>query len=270
MNPAKRSIGIALLAFTTSIGLAHDTWIVPNRFHLRAPGAVKISLTSGMAFPTLDTAIKPDRIAVASVRTARGVTDLKSISSADKALELRTRLAGSGVAVFWVALNPRPIELQPDDVQHYLEEIGAPPAVQASWQRSETKRWNERYVKHAKTFVRVGSSPGANHWADPVGMRLELVPEQDPTRAKPGDRLTFALLNAGKPLAGQAVYVVREGEAEALKRTTDGTGRISFVIPRSGKYMVRSTVLRESNEPETDWDSDFTTLTFNIQPSPAS
>lgn len=268
MNPAERSIASAVLALGTAMNvLGHDTWIAPDRFRLSAPGAVRISLTSGMAFPNLDTAIKPDRIDVASVRTARGVTELKSISSASQALELRTRLAAPGVAVFWVTLNPRPIELQADDVRHYLEEIGAPSAVQASWQMSESKRWREQYVKYAKTFVRVGSSPGRRHWAEPVGMRLELVPEQDPTRAKPGDRLTFLLLQDGKPLARQAAYLVREGQSEALKRTTDENGRISIVVPSPGRYMVRSTVLRESNQPETDWDSDFTTLTFSVPSS---
>lgn len=260
-----KSILSAVIALGTAVNLlAHDTWIASDRFHLSRPGVVKISLTSGMAFPGLDTAIKPDRIAVASVRTARGVTELKSISPAAQALELRVRLTAPGVAVFWVTLNQRPIELQPDDVRHYLEEIGAPPAIRATWQQTEPLRWRERYVKHAKTFVRVGSSPGERHWADPVGMALELVPEQDPTQAEPGQRLTFVLLYDGNPLSDQAVYVVREGESEALKRTTDRSGRLSFVIPRSGKYMVRSTVLRESNEPEADWDSDFTTLTFSV------
>lgn len=258
-------LGFFIVLVTSGTSFAHDTWIVPNRFHLSGPGMVKLSLTSGMEFPKLDTAINPDRIAVARVRTARGFTDLKSIQPAANALELGVQLRAPGVAIFAVSLNPRPIELQPDDVRHYLEEIGAPSEVQSALVASETKRWRESYVKHAKTFVRVGSTPGGNHWAEPVGMNLEFVPEQDPTGAKPGDRLSFVLLRGGEPLPGQAVYVAREGEREAQKRTSDRSGGVSFVVPRSGQYMIRSTVLRKSTDSEADWDSDFTTLTFQVR-----
>src|SRR4030095_231943 len=56
---------VLLATLTTS---AHDTWLLPKQGRV-APGTkVALNLTSGMAFPLLDTSIKPDRIDGAKCR----------------------------------------------------------------------------------------------------------------------------------------------------------------------------------------------------------
>ena len=60
MRFAILAAGLALLA---SPALAHDTWLLPAAFSLRAGSTLAADMTSAMAFPRAETAIMPDRIA---------------------------------------------------------------------------------------------------------------------------------------------------------------------------------------------------------------
>jgi uncharacterized GH25 family protein len=246
--------------------LAHDTWLLARSTAV-APGAtVSLDLTSGMAFPANETAIKPDRVARAAVRLAGDTTDLKDRRSAAKSLQLTARLPKPGIAALWVELAPKSIDLKPDQVKEYLDEIGASQAVRRAWREMpEPRRWRELYSKHAKTYVRVGEPAGDHSWAEPVGMALEIVPEKDPTALRPGDELPVRLLRDGAPLASFAVGLVHQGDAHGVLKTTDDQGRATFPIGQAGRWLLRATEVRRSTKPEADWESDFTTMTFEVR-----
>jgi len=55
---------------------------------------------------------------------------------------------------------------------------------------------------------------------------------------------------------------VREGDAHGTLKSTDAEGRVTFRLDRAGRWMLRGTDLRRSAKPQTDWESDFTTLTL--------
>jgi uncharacterized GH25 family protein len=246
--------------------LAHDTWLLA-RSGAVAPGtAVTLDLTSGMAFPANETAIKPERISRAAVRLAGDTAELKDRSAAAKSLQFTARLAKPGVATLWVELAPKSIDLTPDQVKEYLDEIGATEAVRSAWQgMPEPRRWRELYSKHAKTYVRVGEPAEDRSWSEPVGMGLEIVPEKDPTALRPGEELPVRVLRNGQPFPSFAVGLVRQGDAHGVLKTTDGEGRASFPIGQAGRWLLRATDVRRSTKPEADWESDFATMTFEVR-----
>jgi len=266
----KRSLVVAVLLLTVFLAApaaAHDTWLLPAPFTVPAGTAVVLDLTSGMAFPALETAIKPERISRAAGRLAGKTFDLTGRSAGSKSLRFKTRLADPGVATLWVELAPKSIELKPAQVTEYLDEIGASAEVRKVWNEGGKERhWRELYSKHAKTFARVGD-PGADRsWAEPAGMALEIVPEKDPTALRPGDELPVRLLQDGKPLANFPLGLVGEKDKQGLLRTTDAEGRVTFTLARAGRWLVRATQLRRSSKPGTDWESDFTTVTLEVRP----
>lgn len=169
---------------------AHDTWLLPGRFRA-APGAsISLDLTSGMNFPEAEAAIKPGRIQRAVLRLAGNTIDVTERTTSAKALRLPTTLRVAGIASRAVDLEPRAIELTPEQVGDYLREIGSPQMVVEAWNNMQPpKRWRECYVKHAKTFVRVGDPAADGSWAQPFGLASEIVPEKDPTRLRSGDEL---------------------------------------------------------------------------------
>lgn len=254
-------LAVLLVAVPT---LAHDTWLVPERFRAADAGPVVLSLSSGMDFPSLDHAIAPDRVASAKWRTARGRGALPAGISAPHALEFRAGGA-KGVTVYSVELHPRPSKLKRDQVREYIDHLGIPNAsdVFAAWQRTAKEEETAyRYFKYAKTFVRHGPPDSSGTWARPAGMRLELVPQSDPTSVAAGGTLDVLLLDKGRPLPGYPVTLLAEGSKEAVRATTGGDGRVRVTVPASGRYMLRATILEPSTATAARWDVHFTTMTF--------
>ena len=267
MKTRSPKLPLALLALALAVpALAHDTWLLARSPSVQPGTSVVLDLTSGMAFPENETAIKPDRVARAGVRVAGSTSDLKDGRSAAKSLQFTARLSKPGIAVAWVELATKSIDLKPDQVKEYLDEIGASETVRRAWQEMpEPRRWRELYAKHAKAYVRVGQPGGDRSWAEPVGMGLEIVPEKDPTSLRPGEELPVRVLRQGQPLPSFAVGLVRQGAHHGILKTTNGQGRVSFPIAKTGRWLLRATDVRRSTTTEADWESDFATLTFEVR-----
>lgn len=260
---------LVTLPFSTPL-IAHDTWLVPDRFRSVRPVGVTLSLSSGMEFPKLDHAIAADRIETAKWRSSRGAGSLPVGTTGAHALELRAD-AGAGVTVFSVVLQPRPSKLKREQVREYAHHLGIPnaDAVYAEWERTaKVEETGYRYMKYAKTFVRAGRAAGKSRvWAEPAGMRLELVPQNEPTSLVSGNTLEVLLLDRGKPLPRYPVALAREGAKDPIAAVTDSQGRVRLRLPSSGRYMLRGTTLEPSAEKATAWDVHFTTMTFEVAPA---
>ncbi len=253
----------ALLAMPV---LSHDTWLLPGRSAVQPGASVSLDLTSGMAFPASESAIKPDRIAQASCRLAGKTFSLTDRKATSKALRLTARLTEPGLATLWVELAPKSIDMKPEQVEHYLDEIGATEEVRRAWAESpKPRRWRESYVKNNKTFVQVGQTPDVRSWAEPVGLALEIVPQSDPSTLRPGETLSVLVLRNGKPLPSFSLGIVREGQAKGTLTVTDSAGRATFKLDRAGRWLIRGTNLRPPTRPDAAWESDFTTLTIEVR-----
>ena len=253
----------SLLCFGLAFG--HDTWLIPERFHLAPSETARLDLTSGMAFPALEVGPKRERIQAILCRLGGRTFELNEFEPAGKSLRIKGVLSDSGVAVFWVKSSPKEIELKPEQVQEYLEEIDAPATVRRQWAEAKTpKHWRESYSKHSKTFVRVGDANADNSWHDPVGMFLEIVPEKDPTALRAGDEFPVRVLKDGKPLGDFSLGMAAEGDAKGSIQKTDADGKATFRLDKGGRCLLRGTELRKSTKKDIDWESDFTTLTIEV------
>jgi uncharacterized GH25 family protein len=257
----------AAALFLTAIApaLAHDTWLIPARFKI-APGETAIfDLTSGMAFPALDVGPKRKRIQAVVCRLAGRTFDLNDFEAAPKSLRIKAKLPESGIAALWVKSPPKEIELKPEQVQEYLDEIDAPATVRQQWtETKEPKRWRESYNKHSKTFIRIGDAKADASWREPVGMFLEIVPEKDPTALRAGDDFPVKVLRDGKPFANFSLGILAEGDSKGSINKTDAAGKVSFRLDKNARWLVRGTDLRKSTKHDVDWESDFTTLTIEV------
>ena len=217
-----KSLVLSAMAFAALLSSteAHDTWLLPDKFEVTPGAAVTLDLTSGMAFPKLESGPKPERVQEAKCRLAGQVLDFAQRIAAPNSLQLKGELPQAGVATLWVKLPSRTIELTPDEVEHYLEEVSAPESLRKQWtDMKEPRRWRESYTKHQKTFVRVGDPKADRSWSEPVGSFLEIVPEADPTSVKPGDEFPVRVLKDGKPLAAFALNAVGAGEEKGETKT---------------------------------------------------
>jgi hypothetical protein len=263
----------AALALAAGAAAAHDTWLVPGRASLPPGVDATFALTSGGAYPALESAIAPERVVAARVRLGGRTAALPAPTKGARALRFRVPLRQPGVATVWVSLAPRTLTLDSAAVMHYLDEIAAPDSVRLAYLRQlpvdGRRRWRERYAKHAVAHVLVSSPlrprpPADSSWARPAGLRLELLPLRDPTALRAGDTLAVRLLRRGAPLAEAAVSAAGpDGRALAARRT-DEEGTVAFVLPSAGRWLLRTTDVRRA-ERGGDWASDFATLTVAVK-----
>ena len=255
----------ATLLVTLAMAVAHDTWLLPNRFHTEPGTTALLDLTSGMEFPKLDVGPKRERVGRVVCRLAGRSFDLNDFTEAANSLRIKAAFPEPGIAAIWVKSSPRQIELKPDQVREYIEEIDAPAAARQQWaEMKEPKRWRESYTKHPKTFVRVGDAKIDMSWREPVGMFLEIVPEKDPTTLHVGDDFPVRVLRDGAALSDFSLGVLATGESKGTIRKTDAAGRASFRLDKAGRWLLRGTDLRKSTKPDVDWESDFATLTIEV------
>lgn len=251
-----------LLSAAAAPAFAHDTWLLPARARLQGGDTLVLELTSGMDFPRPGAPVKEERIVARGVRLSGAIRELKA-EPRTKALALSAVLDKDGVALAWIATGPRSLELTPEEVVHYLEEVGAADTIGVEWKKSGKKVWRESYVKLAKTYVRVGDPSRDRSWDEPVGLALEMVPEADPTLLKVGDILPLRLLRNGAPIAGLAVGAVASGTKASIHKT-DADGRVTVAVDRAGPWLLRATAIRRASGGEGGWESVFTTLTLDV------
>jgi hypothetical protein len=279
----RRALPLVVLG-ATSLALAgalaaHDTWLMPVAGRVPVGGRASLDMTSAGRFPVAETAIRPDRIERAEARLGGTSTPLVTGSGSAKALRLVSApLATAGTATLFVTLRPRTLALKPDQVAHYLDEVGADSSVRAAYARSGGA-WTETYVKHAKSHVRVGDAVDSS-WREPVGQRLELVPQRDPVRLRAGGVLAVQVLRCMVPQPGQAVGWVRAGSRRSGMATADAEGVVRITLDRPGRWLVRATAIRPREQamsaggceqatdpaaPDAAWRSDFATLVLEVR-----
>jgi hypothetical protein len=247
-----------------AVCLAHDTWLSPSSYSAAAGESVSFALTSGMEFPKLDSAIKPERVARAGFRLGAETGELKEFKAAERSLRFEQSFTRAGVATVWLQLGARDIELTDEDVAHYFEEIRAPREVEEAWARQKGKeKWKELYTKCAKTFVSIGNSTADDSWQTPVGVTLEIIPLQNPTTIKAGATAKFRLLRNGEPLPNAAL-VLQNGGAKPSYEWTTPEGVATFQLRNPGPAMITSVHLRPPDQGK-PWESEFTTITFEVK-----
>ena len=243
---------------------AHDTWLLPARFRTETGERLSFGLTSGMAFPEPETAVAAERLTEAKLRLAGTTVALEPGTADPRSLLLAAAPPGRGVAVAWIATGGRTLVLNSDEVLHYLEEVGALESIGAEWTKAGRPAWRETYSKRAKAYVRVGGR-GDDGWKAPSGLDLEIIPDADPTAVSAGDTLSVRVLWNGQPLAGQALGASGIPPARPVLATTDADGRVSFLLSRAGPWLLRATRIRPSESRPGEWESVFTTLTFEAR-----
>jgi Domain of unknown function (DUF4198) len=246
---------------------AHDTWFQA------APAArpATLLLGTGNRFPVFESGLAMEHLqhhgcAAHSALAARGAAAAEPLAPAatpagqpPDALRLHLPPATPAQPVScWASLVAFDVEIAPPQVQTYLREIAAGPALREAWaaEQAAGRPWRERYVKHAR--IELG---GAS--ATAVGLALEAV-LIDPAQPRVREAARFQLLHGGRPLADQPVQWVSERSGLGVWRRTDAQGQVVLALPLAGNWLLRSTLLRPPARAGEPWESDFVTLAFAV------
>jgi nickel transport protein len=177
------------------------------------------------------------------------------------------------------ATVPMTIEKQNDGVA--MAAKGAPATVTALFDGGYGVKTTEGYKKMTKReaqgkFSMVEASKSRKYakamltpcdgFAKPVGLVFEIVPEEDPFAAKPGQALPVKVLLDGKPVEGAVIKTGDAGHSEQKDVVkTDKDGKASATITKPGfQLIVASFKTPLTDDPDADVLSLSTALTFEV------
>lgn len=247
-------IGAMLL---TQFSFAHDLYLTLEKDQ-------RICAGIGEQFPVSMNAVTADRLTAFNVRKSKQVSPLKG-AVADKQF-----CASSPMDNFIaeIIIQPRFIKLSAKDFGSYIHGEGLKAVEQ---RRADTGKQDtegrELYSRYSKLIVgKLGAEA-----SQVLGHSLEIVPKRDPSELKPGEPLQVEVLFKGKPLANAQISAVYAGAKLAgheypVTTRTDDNGMAELKLDRPGLWYARLIYMEPAqNDPDIDWRSYFSTLTFSIE-----
>ncbi len=272
MRPFHRRFAVSLVLLLVAVPLlAHDMFLRLEQFFIAPNTTVNVRLFNG-TFVLSENSITPDRlvdIAVVSP-TGRAKIDVGQWNAAGDTSVFPMKTGAAGSYVIGVSTKPRVLEMSGADFNAYLRSDGIPDelAARRAQKRLET-RAKERYQKHVKALVQVGSTT-TDAFGTVLGYPSELVPLQNPYALKRGATLDIRVLVDGKPVANQFVQYggLSATNTRVAQRNvrSDASGLIHIPLNRAGTYYVKFiSMVRVANDPEADHASKWGSLTFGMK-----
>lgn len=278
MRPSALVVTAAVVLAVVMPLAAHEFWVTPSEWVL-APGARATILANvGDQFPGANSFTTPDRIETVRLigpGTDRGVPPPYRREADSLAADTRLPdIPGTYIGV--VMVKPRVGEKSGSVFQAHIAHQGLDDVGEYRAKHGETdKPVRERYSRYGKTLLRVGSGGSSAHVTKPLGLKIELVPDVDPTRLRPGSVLRLRLLLDGRPapnaLVG-AVYAAAQAKPESwpLTARTDADGRFAFTLHDRGPWLLRAVRTQrrtgETGPLAADWESYWASLSFILSP----
>jgi uncharacterized GH25 family protein len=260
-------------------GAAHDFWVQPGEFWVRPDAVTPMTLQVGHG-------PYRQRSPISATRIMR----FDAIGPEGSPLDLRTRLhPGNGPedgnfqleepGTYLLVLetdNKAQSHLPAIRFNDYLQAEGLTPALE---QRIRAKRMDadgsECYSRRAKVLVQVGDpgataetgGPSQRAITQPVGLPLEIVPEQNPYSEPRPAALSVRVLYERRPLARALVKLTQLEHDSAPLEThlTDAAGRAVFRMPSEGTWLLNVIWTRPlPRTSETDFETIFSSLSFGF------
>jgi uncharacterized GH25 family protein len=242
---------------------AHEFWVQPRDFWLSPPAALSVTLQVGDRRSRQESPIPPHRI-----------TRFEAIGPAGAPVDMRggsARLDRPGAYLVALETDTGAYSRQSAArFNEYLEAEGLTPALEY---RTRTHQMHvdgfERYSRTAKSIVLVGrhSRQAQRHVTQPLGLKLEIVPQVSPYAEPQSVRLPVRVLYEGRPLAGALVKLLNleQDLTGANESLTDAAGMASFSMPTRGKWLVSVVWTRRlENSADADYETTFASLTFGF------
>ena len=272
----KTLLTVAALVLLVGSLYAHDMFLKLSTYFLVPHTETSIALYNG-TFDKSENVITRDRMLdVSIVGPGEAVThpDTSQWWEKENTTYLNFKTGDPGTYVLGVSTASRIIDLSAEDFNTYLEHDGGLDVLEARKQNGKLgDKARERYSKHVKAVYQVGDKR-TDAYQHRLDYPIEIVPLTNPYELGKGDTFSALVLRAGKPVTGQLVYASYAGfhsrddtgsHVEAIKTRTDDKGEVRFELTTDGRWYVRLIHMVESEEDGVDYESNWATLTFEIQ-----
>jgi len=253
-----------------SAAYAHDFFFRADSFLVAPNSIVRLRALNG-TFSQSENSVTRDRLRDLSVvsKAGRAHPDTMQWSATGDTSVLSVRVEGAGTYVIGASLLPRQITLRAAEFNAYLADDGIPDVLAARKKKNElAKDATERYSKHIKALIQVGSSRTGDFSAV-LDYPAELVPLDNPYSLSRGASLRVRALVDGKAVANQMVVAggrTRSGDRfREQKVRTNSAGVARVQLTGRGQWYVKFIhMVPFAGTEKIDYESKWATLTFEL------
>lgn len=253
------------------LAVSHDFYLLPDQFMVVPGKTIKVLRYIDDLFPAPPKSWDPSHIVSFQSTSRQGTKDLISSKAVGDPAAAEIRLGAEGNHLLTYVSQPKSITLEPKKFNDYLKEEGLDPIIEMRKQRGESsKEGREQYTRYAKVLLQVGRTSD-EIFRKVTGLKLEIVPEQNPYQMKAGEKLTAQVLFAGQPLTNALVSAKYAGSKTKPGYTresrTDRHGKITISLDDPGAWLICLVhMVAARNNPQADWESFWGSLTFELRP----
>ena len=260
-----------LLLFVSMPLVAHELYLMPQKFVVQPGDRIEVSINNGDSFPESEVAPRLARLEELKLLSANAESALTNLRVGGEAALADAAVKESGSVVVAVRTAPNFIELEPKKFEEYISAEGLAEFVHPRPnQPGSGKPVRERYTKFAKALLLSGNAD--EFYRRPVNYTLEIIPEKDPYLARQGGSLPVQVLFRGKPAANlqlEATHLTPAAGAKVVKKIVGRTGpdgRVIVPLTGRGKWRLHTIFIETCADPAAaEWESYWASVTFEIR-----
>jgi uncharacterized GH25 family protein len=250
------------------VAFSHDYWLEPESFFIPVGGEVNVRMYMGQHLTSEEE--RPYK-ANATVRfelfSGDSREDLSKLAK-DEAPVARLAPPNPGNYLLAMERKAQTITLVADKFTEYLKEEGLDAIIKDRERLGESEtNGNERYNRFLKTLLQVGDKHD-DTFKRVVGHRLEIIPQHNPYKLKPGSSLKLQVLFEGQPLIDATVYADNRsnGTVQTQKLQTSHAGTIVVKLDRPGVWLVRMVHMQRCIKcGDINWESFWSAFSFGLK-----
>ena len=262
----KRLSALIVVLVIASIVQAHEFWLQPAKFRVAIGETIKLDFMVGESFTGEFWDLKKHKAEKMELHRLGGVRDLAKDVKPTQGNNLVFKADQEGTYLFSLQSNAAYIELEGEKFNDYLKEDGLDYILdERTKSGSLSKKSTEFYSRYAKTLVQAGNKTD-DTYKKKLGLRYEIIPDQNPYTLKAGDHLQCRVLFEGKPAAHAMVKVWNKVNDTTFLQNiyTENDGTMRFPISASGPWMVSSVKMIHSEKDGAEYHSLWASLVFGI------
>jgi uncharacterized GH25 family protein len=263
----KNILTLITLCAVSSICIAHEFWLQPQKFMLNLLEKTSVDVFVGENY----TGEKVDASKF-TISKMMHYSSLLSENFMDKistndSVKIEARFASEGNHLLAFNNTNKFIELEANKFNEYLKSEGLDNIVILRRQKGEeNKNGREFYQRCVKTLFQVGNKQD-NTFRKNTGMRLEIIPEQNPYINSPNKTITFKILFDNQAVKNALVLAwhYQNGKVSVENKRTSDKGDVQFLVKNEGRWMISTVkMIPIQNNTEVDYQSFWGSYTFGF------
>lgn len=262
----KRAVVIVAILIGAGLASAHEFWLQPKKFRYKPGEEIKIDLMVGEGYTGEFWDLSRHKVEKLQLHRLSGVRDLTKEVKPTSGNNILFKADFGGTYLFALQSNDAYIELEGKEFNAYLKEDGLDYMLDERTKAGTLdKKSTEFYTRFAKLLMQTGDRPD-DTYKKVLGLRYEIIPEQNPYALKVGDYLQCKVLYQGKPAAFAMVKVWNRVNDNTFLQNlyTEKDGTVRFPINAAGPWMVSSVQMIHAEKPGAEYHSLWASLVFGI------